>query len=227
MNILIVVGFLLIESREKMNKKKTIVMSTLLLAIVLLGIGTIAYFRRTVNGNITGETGNLVLIVNESATELIGSGLKPFGNDSLSMIDFQEIVLKYQLNKEKLVEETANKYYSDKEIVIIYDRGICDYKAYIGEYEYYKLLDKYNLNENNILNNFDLVIHLETAAKNKDYTLENNNARSESKSEAIELDNKIFDAWKIHKNIFKIKASDDFLIKQNDIIKVIKEFFNK
>jgi len=38
-----------------MNKKKTIVMSTLLLAIVLLGIGTIAYFRRTVNGNILGQ----------------------------------------------------------------------------------------------------------------------------------------------------------------------------
>ena len=171
--------------------------------------------------------GYLVLIVNESATELIDSGLKPFGNDSLSMIDFQEIVLKYQLYKEKLVEETANKYYSDKEIIIIYDRGMVDYKAYIGDNEYYKLLDKYNLNEINILDKFDLVIHLETAAKSKDYTLENNNARSESKSEAIELDNKIFDAWKIHKNIFKIKASDDFLIKQNDIIKVIKEFFNK
>jgi len=40
-------------------------MSTLLMTIVLLGIGTIAYFRRTVNGNITGQSGNLVLIVNE------------------------------------------------------------------------------------------------------------------------------------------------------------------
>jgi len=49
-----------------MNKKKILVMSTLLVAIVLLGIGTIAYFRRTVNGNITGNTGNLVLIVNEA-----------------------------------------------------------------------------------------------------------------------------------------------------------------
>ena len=47
------------------NKKKIIVMSTLLAAIVLLGIGTIAYFRRTVSGNLTGQAGNLVLIVNE------------------------------------------------------------------------------------------------------------------------------------------------------------------
>jgi len=48
------------------QKKKILVMSTLLVAIVLLGIGTIAYFRRTVNGDITGQTGNLVLIVNEA-----------------------------------------------------------------------------------------------------------------------------------------------------------------
>jgi len=49
-----------------MKNKKVLVMSTLLVAIVLLGIGTIAYFRRTVNGDITGQTGNLVLIVNEA-----------------------------------------------------------------------------------------------------------------------------------------------------------------
>jgi len=48
------------------QKKKLIVMCSLLVMIVLLGIGTIAYFRRTVNGNITGNTGNLVLIVNEA-----------------------------------------------------------------------------------------------------------------------------------------------------------------
>jgi len=48
------------------QKKRILVMSTLLVAIVLLGIGTIAYFRRTVNGDITGQTGNLVLVVNEA-----------------------------------------------------------------------------------------------------------------------------------------------------------------
>jgi len=49
-----------------MKNKKVLVMSTLLVAVVLLSIGTIAYFRRTVNGDITGQTGNLVLIVNEA-----------------------------------------------------------------------------------------------------------------------------------------------------------------
>jgi len=49
-----------------MKKKKLLVIGTLLVAIILLSIGTIAYFRRTVNGDITGQTGNLVLIVNEA-----------------------------------------------------------------------------------------------------------------------------------------------------------------
>lgn len=171
--------------------------------------------------------GYLVLIINESATELISGGIKPFGDDSISMIEFQDIVLRYQLYKERLVMETANKYYSDRDIVLIYDRGMVDYKAYIGDMEYYRLLDKYNLVEEDILDNFDLVIHLETAAKSKDYTNENNNARSESISEAIELDNKIFDSWKKHKNIYKIESNDDFLSKQNEIINVIKQEFDK
>ena len=47
-----------------MKKKKVLVMSTLLMAIVLLSVGTIAYFRRTINGNITGQTGTLVFNVN-------------------------------------------------------------------------------------------------------------------------------------------------------------------
>jgi len=47
-----------------MNNKKILVMTTLLLAIILLGVGTISYFRRAVNGNITGQTGTLVFNVN-------------------------------------------------------------------------------------------------------------------------------------------------------------------
>ena len=92
--------------------------------------------REYING-----LGYLVLVVNESATELINSGIKPFGENSVSMVEFQDIVLKYQLYKEKLVIDTAKQYYDDREIVIIYDRGMVDYKAYVGAVEYYKLLD--------------------------------------------------------------------------------------
>ena len=49
-----------------MKNNKTIVISTLLFAIFLLSIGTIAYFRRTVRGNFVVQTGNLNLVVNDA-----------------------------------------------------------------------------------------------------------------------------------------------------------------
>jgi len=53
-----------------MKNKKVIVMTTLLMAFVLLSIGTIAYFRRIVNGNVSASVGDLVLVVNEANAEL-------------------------------------------------------------------------------------------------------------------------------------------------------------
>lgn len=165
----------------------------------------------------------LIYVVQESATELINSGIKPFGNDSIDLLNFQDILLKYQINKESLIENVAIEYKTNKDIVIIYDRGINDYKAYIGQKDYDELLSKYKLEEKDILNRYDLVIHLETAAKNIDYTTENNKARSEDKKEAIELDEKTFKAWSNHNNLIKISAYDNFLDKQKEIISVIEK----
>lgn len=177
--------------------------------------------------NYLSNSGYLVYIVQESATELINSGIKPFGENSIDLIKFQEIILKYQLDKELLIENVAKTYDTDKDIIIIYDRGIIDYKAYIGRNNFDELLKKYNLSEKDILNKYDLVIHLETAAKSEGYTKENNKARSESRKEAIELDSKIYESWKIHKNLVKIKSNADFKEKQNNIITVIDTYINQ
>jgi len=53
-----------------MNKKNLLLSVTALLTIIVLGIGTYSYFRRTVNGNVTGQTGNLTLVVNDKNSEL-------------------------------------------------------------------------------------------------------------------------------------------------------------
>lgn len=171
--------------------------------------------------------GYIVYIVQESATELINSGIKPFGDDKIDMIKFQEIILKYQLDKENLIEKVAEYLNSKKNIVIIYDRGLIDNKAFIGQKEFDKILDKYNLNEMDILDRYDVIIHLESAAKGKGYTKENNKARSENKEEAILLDSKTFDAWKYHKYLFKVKCFDDFKDKQNEIINILNNIFDK
>lgn len=170
--------------------------------------------------------GYIVLTVNESATELINTGIKPFGENKLRMVDFQDVILRYQLFKENLIEDIAINF-MDKDIVILYDRGVMDNKAYISDYEFSCLLKKYNLKEFDLINRYDLVIHLETGAKSKYYITENNKARYENIEEAIELDNKTYNAWINHKNLYKIKCYEKFVDKQNEIIRICNEFLNK
>lgn len=171
--------------------------------------------------------GYVVYTVQESATELINSGIKPFGNNKLDLLKFQEVILKYQLDKEQLIEYVAKNYETDKDIVIIYDRSVIDNKAYIGQNAFDNLLSKYNLKELELLDKYDLVIHLETAAKRHAYTTENNKARSESELEAIELDTKTYDAWKLHKNLVRVKCYEKFEDKQSRILEICENTFSK
>ena len=163
--------------------------------------------------------GYVVYIVNESATELMNSGIIPDGNN-ISMIYFQDILLRYQLYKEDLINSIINYNNCAKNIVIIYDRGLLDGKAYINDFEFNNLLKKYNLSEFDLLNRYDLVIHLETGAKSKYYRLDNNSARRENVTEAVEKDNLIYNAWINHNNLVKVECYDDFNEKQKEIIRL-------
>jgi len=65
-----------------MKKRKLISICTILIIVLALTIGTYAYFRRTVNGNITGQTGNLVLVVNDSDSSLNETFTIPFNENN-------------------------------------------------------------------------------------------------------------------------------------------------
>ena len=173
------------------------------------------------------KKGYIVYIVKESATELINSGIKPFGDNAVDMVSFQDIIFQYQIQKEVLVDEVCKKFNDDKDIVILYDRGLMDNKAYINQLDFDKLLLKYNLSEEVILNRYDLVIHLESAAKGKWYTKENNKARYEDRERAIEMDDKIFDAWSKHDNLIRVINYENFKDKQDKILEICENTLNK
>ncbi|MEI3529829.1 MAG: AAA family ATPase [Bacilli bacterium] len=169
------------------------------------------------------EQGYNVLIVSESATELIKGGIRPFGKKSVDLLLFQNLIINYQLNKEKIYEEAANSL--EGKTVIIYDRGVIDNKGYIGDKKFSQLLVQNNLNELTIMDNYDIVIHMVTAADGalRFYTLENNNARTETPEQARTVDKQISDAWVGHNNLKIIDNSVDF---DNKIKKVINEINN-
>ncbi len=147
--------------------------------------------------------GYTVFIVNETATELINDGVKPFGNteDKLELIDFQKMVLEAQLAKEK-IRDYAAEHCKNENVVIIYDRGILDNRAYLKDEEFKMLIDEKGITESEILARYDLVIHLVTAADGKPehYDLKTNKARTETIEEAIQKDRRTMESWSTHPN---------------------------
>lgn len=162
-----------------------------------------------------------VIIVPETATELFGTGIK------YSLINdvpkYQKLIFDYQRYKECSVDNVLdiNKN-SDKKIVILYDRGILDNKAYFKDYTGFDKILKRKYKELDFLDNYDFVFDLITLADcNPDkYNLSSNEARSESIEDAIKIDRKTSSAWVGHRNMKIINSSisleDEIdLIKQN------------
>ena len=149
------------------------------------------------------EKGYHVLVVNECATEMIKAGIRPFGDNKATVYDFENEILNLQLYKEKRYLDFLDKYSDDTKIIILYDRGSVDIKAYLGEENYNKMLEENNLNNEDLLNEYDLVIHMITVAaetENK-YSNATNKARFEEAKEAIDLDKRTNEAWSKHKNL--------------------------
>ena len=103
------------------------------------------------------DMGYKVFIINEVATRIINSGIKPFGDDSINMLDFEEIMLKEQLTEEECYEKAAELI--NKKCVILCDRGVYDIKSFINNEEFEYLLNKYNLSRLELMDCYNLVIN--------------------------------------------------------------------
>lgn len=173
------------------------------------------------------ERGYRVIIVSESATELIKAGIRPFGDNAFHYLNFQRLILEYQLDKEKVYERAASMLPEEEKVVIVYDRGVMDNKAYVPK-EFHTLVEEKELSELDLLDNYDMVLHLVTAADGcpEFYTLENNQARSESIEEAIELDKKTQEAWLGHNRLVVIDNSTSFEDKLKKVMSNIYHLTN-
>lgn len=171
------------------------------------------------------ELGYKVIIVPEAATIAINSGLRCFGEKPLNLYDFQNFMLKFQSQNERLIEETVKHYPEHTKCVLLYDRGLMDNSAYIDTESFEKLLIENNLSKIELLDHYDMVLHMVTAADGAEefYTLANNAARSEGIEEAIALDRRTLNAWINHTNLHIIDNSTSFDDKINRVINSILE----
>ena len=150
------------------------------------------------------ELGYAVIVVPETASELIIGGITPANCEN--NLAFQRVQFRLQQEKERLFLQGAYSLDEDK-VIIIYDRGMIDNLAYMDKKERKKILQYIGENsEESLFRAYDAVFHMQTIAKWSEEKYEeinssgkkNNEARTHDAKEAIALDDKTMQAWQGH-----------------------------
>ena len=167
------------------------------------------------------EDGWKVIIIPESATDLIaGFGIRPFGN-CVSMYDFQYFVTGDQLHKEQMALKAAEMVPEEK-VLILYDRAVFDNRAYVNDQEFDEIISYFGKTREQLLAGYDAVIHLVTCAKGAEFAYNfGNAARYEDVATAREKDDQALEAWAAHPSRYIVDNSVDFDDKINRAVAVI------
>lgn len=173
------------------------------------------------------DGGYNVIVVPETAAELIGSGVLPKDN-YLHTLMFQDIILKTQ----KLKEDNALKYakFSSKtdDVIIIYDRAIMDGMAYMHyESDFSDLLKKYSLNETIVSDKYDMIIDLVSLSSLRKDLYVNTEIRKEDDKLASILDKKTLYSWLLSDNLRVIKPMDKIEEKVQYVYDLITSYIDK
>lgn len=167
--------------------------------------------------------GYTVLICPEAATSLIGSGIIP--GKTVSNELFQELVFKKVLSNEAICTKVAKNPLVTKPIILC-DRGLMDGLAYTNAKHFEELCTKFRGNITMFRDKrYRAVMHLRTAALGAEefYSLENNQARTETPKEARVLDERTLHAWvgQPHLRVIANKSGSTFESKIDHLIQEI------
>lgn len=177
------------------------------------------------------KEGYHVIKIPETATELIPNGMPPDENREHTLI-FQQRILLTQKIKEENAEACAQSLISNcpsvlknkKGIIILYDRGIMDNRAYLSYNDYHNLLKRNNFNELEALDNYDFAIDLISLATTKPELYALNGIRYENPEEAAKRDQITSSAWLLHRNLITVTPKDTIKEKINIVFSHIIDF---
>ncbi len=169
--------------------------------------------------------GYKVIVVPETATELMNSGIT-FRDGSMSLLDFQEIVMRYQLAKEEIVDRSIELMGTDR-VIVVYDRGTIDNSAYINKSEFEEILARLNNVKSfaDLMNKYDLVINL--VGREDFYTTANNQARAEDAKEALRLGDTTLKCWLGHKKVKIVLPKDRMEDKTSEVLNTINQLLEE
>lgn len=147
----------------------------------------------------------------EVPTILISGGAAYPGLDnSERLMAFEKNLMALQFQIEESFVGIANS--TGRASVVVMDRGVMDIAAYLPRDKWLEILAAQGLTEEDLLQRYDLVLHLVTAADGaeKFYTTGNNDARTETPAQARDLDKKVFEAYKAHPRQCRIDNAGAF-----------------
>jgi hypothetical protein len=104
-----------------------------------------------------------VIVVPELAREMIVAGCKPHSATTIDLHNFEKHLLRGQKERENRYRNMAEDLFTEK-VVILFDRGIIDAKAFFGEAQWSALLEELCIQEQSLYERYDGVIHLRSAA---------------------------------------------------------------
>jgi thymidylate kinase len=145
----------------------------------------------------------IVYVIPETAANTVGAGVTIIPSEFTPQTHkvFTQAIMQQQLNTEQYFYDIAT--IQKKSVIILCDRGVMDNTAYCTPEVEQKIYAETGWTKTNISdNNYDMVIHLVTAADGaaEFYTLENNAARTEGPELAKMLDKMTQGAWNGHPN---------------------------
>lgn len=201
-------------------------MSKKIIRVVLTGgpaAGKTTFVER-IKTELGGMAGWRLITIPETATELMsGFGFGPFPG-CMSMEQFQYFVIPDQLHKEQIALDAA-QIVPEENVLIVYDRGVFDDKAYISDEQFAKTLADLDHTEEEILGHYDAVIHLVTCAKGStasEYNY-NNSIRYETQEGAVIADDRTLRAWSAHPNRRIIENVPSFDEKMQNAVDALRE----
>lgn len=164
------------------------------------------------------QKGYKVFIVPETFTDMHNGGIKLLEYDTVT---FQTMLMKYLLYKENIYTMAAESAKEEK-VVILFDRGMIDNKAYMSDDEFIQVLKNLEKTEIELRDEYDAVIHLVTAANGAEafYSLDNK-ARYENVEMARAVDEKLIKSWTGHPHLRIIDNSTDFKGKMERLLNEI------
>jgi len=143
--------------------------------------------------------GYTVLTINETSTEQRMNGIREA--EDFDAVTFQRFVTDETIWKERFYEHVATEKDRSNKIIIICDRGVLDGKAFLDDDPLFELmLEEHGMTTESVLDAYDGVIHLVTAADGArdSYGNTNNPARTEDADGAMWVDAQCRRVWSTH-----------------------------